>query len=103
MQAAKPDLGDVETVAVLRKRWLSGTLTDARFEAAVEDLIALPIQRFPTVGLLRRVFELRAIVTAYDATYVALAEALGCDLVTADARLGRAPASGVGAVVEVDD
>jgi predicted nucleic acid-binding protein len=40
---------------------------------------------------MRRAFELRANFTAYDATYVALAEALACDLVTADARLARAP------------
>ncbi len=40
---------------------------------------------------MRRAFELQANVTASDATYVALAEAFGCDLVTADARLGRDP------------
>lgn len=43
------------------------------------------------VGLLARVWELRDNLTAYDATYVALAEALGCGLVTADARLAHAP------------
>jgi predicted nucleic acid-binding protein len=42
------------------------------------------------VGLLGRIWELRDNVTAYDATYVALAEALDCSLVTADARLARA-------------
>jgi predicted nucleic acid-binding protein len=102
-EAAIPDLADVETVAVLRKRWLTGTLAEARFAAAVEDLIALPIQRFPTAALVRRAFELRANVTAYDATYVALAEALRCDLVTADARLARAPGVGCSVcVIEVD-
>jgi predicted nucleic acid-binding protein len=40
---------------------------------------------------MRRSYELRANVTAYDATYVALAEVLGCDLLTGDSRLGRAP------------
>ena len=49
------------------------------------------VRRFATHPLLSRVWELKDNVTAYDATYVALAEALGCDLVTADARLGRAP------------
>jgi predicted nucleic acid-binding protein len=88
---AVPDLADVETVAVLRKRWLAGTIDDGRFEAAIEDLAALPLRRYPTLGLMRRAFELRANVTAYDATYVALAEALACDLVTADVRLSRAP------------
>jgi len=40
---------------------------------------------------MRRAYELRANVTAYDAAYIALAELLGCALVTADARLARAP------------
>jgi predicted nucleic acid-binding protein len=88
---AVPDLADVETVAVLRKRWLAGAIDDARFEAAVDDLVALPFARYPTLGLVHRAFELRANVTACDATYVALAEALGCDLATADARLAGAP------------
>lgn len=86
-----PDLVDVETVAVLRKRWLAGTLPARRFAAAVRDLEALAIERYPTLRLMRRAYELRDNVTAYDAAYVALAEALGCRLVTADARLARAP------------
>jgi predicted nucleic acid-binding protein len=40
---------------------------------------------------MRRAHELRANVTAYDAAYVALAEALDCPLITADKRLSRAP------------
>jgi predicted nucleic acid-binding protein len=66
--AAVPDLADVETVAVLRKRWLSGAIDDARFEADVDDLVALPFRRYPTLGLVHRAFVLRANVTAYDAT-----------------------------------
>ncbi|HEY5882594.1 MAG TPA: type II toxin-antitoxin system VapC family toxin [Nakamurella sp.] len=85
-----PDLVDVETVAVLRKRWLAGTLSDERFLAAVADLEQLDIDRVPTLRLMRRAYELRANVTAYDAAYVALAEALRCDLVTADHRLAKA-------------
>lgn len=88
---AVPDLADVETVSVLRRRWLDQTLTARRFSAAVEDLIALPFSRYPAIHLLHRVYALRANVTAYDAVYVALAEALGCALVTADRRLARAP------------
>lgn len=87
---AAPDLVDVEAVAVLRKRWLAGTISVDRFEAAVTDLQRLHLERVPTVRLVRRAFELRANVTAYDATYVALAEALDCDLVTADERLAGA-------------
>lgn len=87
---AAPDLVDVETVAVLRKRWLAATLSDQRFEAAVEDLEALDMQRVPVLRLMRRAYELRANVTAYDASYVALAEGLDCELLTADERLAKA-------------
>ena len=90
--AAVPDLADVETVAVLRKRWLGGDLTARRFKTAVDDLVALPLVRYPTGPLMPRAYELRANLTAYDATYVALAEGLACMLVTADGRLARAPA-----------
>ena len=89
-EASVPDLADVETVSVLRKRWVAGTLTARRFRAAVDDLLALPIVRYPTGPLMSRAYELRANVTAYDACYVAVAEALGCTLVTGDAKLARA-------------
>jgi predicted nucleic acid-binding protein len=88
---AAPDLLDVETVAVLRKRWRAGDLTARRFKAAVDDLLALPLNRFPTGPLMTRAYELRANVTPYDAAYVALAESLGYVLLTADARLSRSP------------
>jgi len=89
-ELAAPDLVDVETTAVLRRRWLAGTITDERFEHAVDDLVDLPLARYPTLALVRRAFELRANVTAYDACYVALAEALGRPLCTTDARLAHA-------------
>ena len=89
-EASVPDLADVETVSVLRKRWIAGTLTARRFRAAVDDLLALPIVRYPTGPLMSRAYELRANVTAYDACYVAVAEALGCALVTGDGKLARA-------------
>ncbi len=88
---AAPDLVDVETVAVLRRRWLAGTISERRFAAALEDLEALDLDRYPALPLMRRAYELRANVTAYDATYVALAEVLGCELVTADQRLANTP------------
>lgn len=87
---AAPDLIDVETVAVLRKRWLAQTISTERFDAAVTDLQRLDFERVPTLRLIRRAYELRANVTAHDATYVALAEALGCELLTADQRLANA-------------
>ncbi len=88
-----PDLVDVETVSVLRKRWLARTISDERLRTAVADLERLDLERVPTLRMVRRAFELRANVTAYDATYLALAEALGCELLTADRRLAGAPAT----------
>ena len=90
-ELAAPDLVDVETTAVLRKRWLAGGLSDERFALAIGDLEDLAVDRYPTLPLMRRAYELRANVSAYDAAYVALAEGLGCELLTADTRLGGAP------------
>lgn len=86
-----PDLVDVETVSVLRKRWLNRTLSDQRFEDALYALEALEIDRYPTLPLMRRAFELRANLSAYDAAYVALAEVVEGELLTADGRLASAP------------
>jgi predicted nucleic acid-binding protein len=84
-----PDLVDVETLAVLRKRWLAGTLSARRFAAAVDDLEAFDLDRYPTLPFMRQAYALRANMTAYDAAYVALAEVLGCELMTADKRLAK--------------
>jgi len=86
-----PDLIEVETLAVLRKRWIDHTLSDERFARAVDHLVALPFDRAPTRRLLKRAAELRANIGAYDACYIALAEALATDLVTVDGHLARAP------------
>ena len=86
-----PDLVDVEVVSVLRRRWLAKTLTARRFAVAVDDLGALPADRYPVLPFMPRAYELRANLSAYDATYVALAEQLGCALVTVDRRLATAP------------
>jgi predicted nucleic acid-binding protein len=84
---AAPDLVDVETVAVLRRRWLGRTISLARFAAAIDDLEELTIDRYPTLRLMRRAYQLRHNLTVYDAAYVALAEVLGCLLLTSDQRL----------------
>jgi predicted nucleic acid-binding protein len=94
-----PDLLDVEVASVLRRRWLARDLTDHRLEQAIDDLEALPVDRLPMRMLVRRACELRANATPYDAVYVALAEAFGCVLLTADRRLAAAP--GVRCEVEV--
>ncbi len=86
-----PDLVDVEVVSVLRRRWLAHAITARRFAVAVDDLGALPADRYPVLPFMPRAYELRANVGAYDATYVALAEQLGCALVTGDRRLASRP------------
>jgi predicted nucleic acid-binding protein len=88
---AAPDLVDVETVAVLRRRWRAGAISDRRFATAIGDLEALDLDRYPTLPLMRRAYGLRANVTPYDASYVALAEVLGCELLTGDQWLATAP------------
>lgn len=85
-----PDLVDVEVVSVLRRRWLGKTMTAKRFAAAVDDLSSMPADRYPVLPFTPRAYELRSNVSPYDATYVALAEQLGCVLITADTRLARA-------------
>jgi predicted nucleic acid-binding protein len=86
-----PDLIDVETTAVLRTRWIAGDLDDQRFSEAIGDLEDLDLIRYPTLPLMRRAFELRSNVTAYDTAFIALAERLGCAMLTADQRLAAAP------------
>ena len=88
---ALPDVADVEVAAVLRKAWLGDLISEDALETAFGHLSVLPAIRYSTKPLLRRIFELRENVSPYDACYVALAELLRCDLVTADKRLTRAP------------
>ena len=88
---AAPDLLRVEVLSVLRRHVARGTISARQARNALTDLLALPVFAYPTVPLLPRCWELRGNVTAYDATYVALAEALGCVVITCDARLANAP------------
>lgn len=85
-----PHLLDVEFVHALRAMVRRGTLTSARAEAAFIGFDALTITRYPHVGLRERMWQLRENLTAYDASFVALSEALDVPLITADARLARA-------------
>jgi predicted nucleic acid-binding protein len=86
-----PDLLRIEVTSVLRRHALAGQLTTEQADGAISDLLAFPITVFPTAGLLRRVWELRPNLTAYDGCYVALAEAVDSPFVTADRRLAGAP------------
>lgn len=94
-----PHLIDLEIAQVLRRWERTGALTPLRGEEALADLADLPLARYPHQLLLARVWSLRANATAYDAAYLALAEALGATLVTRDAALASVP--GHGAKVEV--
>ncbi len=88
---AVPHLVDSEVAHAVRAQLLRGTVDADGAGAALARWARLGLRRFAAVGLLPRIWELRDNLTAYDATYVALAEALACELVTADARLARAP------------
>ncbi|MCB1016731.1 MAG: type II toxin-antitoxin system VapC family toxin [Acidimicrobiales bacterium] len=88
---AAPHLIDAEVLAVVQTHHRLGALDDTAAAQAVEDLGAWPGERWSHRPLLARAWELRANVRAYDALYIALAEALDATLVTLDGRLGRAP------------
>jgi predicted nucleic acid-binding protein len=88
---AGPDLLRVEVMSVIRRQLRAGTIDDTQADAAIDDLVDLPLVVYATAPLLRRAWSLRDNVTAYDACYVVLAESLGCTLLTADARLSRSP------------
>jgi predicted nucleic acid-binding protein len=85
-----PHLLDLEVAQVLRRYAIAGALTDERGRQALDDLDDLPLDRYPHALFLRRIWELRHNLTAYDAAYVALAETLGATLVTRDAALATA-------------
>jgi predicted nucleic acid-binding protein len=86
-----PHLLDVEVAQVLRRHVAKGAISDARGREALQDFVDLPLVRYPHDVLLLRAWELRRNLTAYDAVYVALAEALDVPLVTCDASIASAP------------
>jgi predicted nucleic acid-binding protein len=86
-----PHLIDSEVVHGLRRRVLAGDLDGDAAWAALDVWRQLGVVRYPVVGAIERMWDLRANVSGYDAGYVALAEMLGCALLTADARLAGAP------------
>jgi len=86
-----PHLADVEVAQAFRRYVRDGDLDAAAAGAALSDLGSLDLERHAHDPLLQRVWALRENVTAYDAVYVALAEALDTTLLTCDGGLARAP------------
>jgi len=87
-----PHLLAVEVAQVVRRYVHRGELRPGRGEEALLDLADLDIVRHPHEPLLARMWRLRSNLTAYDAAYVALAEALDAPLLTLDTRLAHSPA-----------
>lgn len=98
-QLHAPHLVDTEVVGGLRRLVTTGVIDAGAGWSALDTWRRLGLTRYAVQPLLDRVWELRNNLTAYDAGYVALAEALGCALLTADSRLSRAP--GIGCPVTV--
>ena len=86
-----PHLADIEVTQALRRYAQDGDIGGADAETAIRALHALDLQRHSHEPLLDRVWELRHNMSAYDAAYVALSEALDARLITCDGRLSRAP------------
>jgi predicted nucleic acid-binding protein len=85
-----PELIDIEVTQVLRRLHLARELTLERAGIAIADFESLVVERHPHRPLMRRIWALRSLMSAYDGAYVALAEALAAPLVTCDERLSRA-------------
>ena len=86
-----PHLIDTEVLHALRRMSLDRQISDERAADARSDFAELALVRYPHQPLSDRIWELRHNLTAYDATFVALAEALSAPLITCDARLASAP------------
>ncbi len=86
-----PHLIDTEVLHALRRLTIAGEISEDRAADVRSDFAELAVVRYPHQPLSDRVWELRHNLTAYDATFVALAETLAVPLVTCDARLATAP------------
>jgi predicted nucleic acid-binding protein len=90
-ELAAPEVVDLEVTSALRGLVRVGKVDERRAREALADLRDLSLRRASHRYLLTRCWDLRDNLRAYDASYVALAELLGATLVTADARVSRAP------------
>lgn len=82
-----PHLLDIEVLSALRNMVAGQRLDSHRCEQILENLGVFPAERYEHTPLLRRIWELRHNFTAYDATYIALAEATNAVLYTCDKKL----------------
>ncbi|MGH9792359.1 MAG: type II toxin-antitoxin system VapC family toxin [Candidatus Acidiferrales bacterium] len=87
-----PHLVDVEIMHSLRRLVRIGKVHEARALEVLSDFADLDLTRYPHSPFLQRIWELRHNLSAYDAVYVALAEALDAPLLTRDVFLASAPA-----------
>lgn len=86
-----PHLIDTEVVHALRRMTIARVISDERATDARSDYAELTVLRYSHEPFSDRVWELRHNLSAYDATFVALAETLDAPLITCDARLAAAP------------
>ena len=86
-----PALMPFEVANVIRRRWSAGLLTPGAAEQALDDLHALPVSLWAFEHLCAEMWTRRGALSAYDASYAAVAALLGCRLLTADAKLAHAP------------
>jgi predicted nucleic acid-binding protein len=90
-QLVAPHLIDLEVTSAWRRLVTAGNLDERRADLALDDLRSLRLERAAHGPLVARCWELRHNLTVYDAAYVALAELMGLNLLTGDARLANAP------------
>jgi predicted nucleic acid-binding protein len=98
-----PDLLYPESVSALRRLVRVRAVRLEAAATAVRDLVQLPLTIAGTSGLAEHAWQLRDMMTPYDACYVALAHALDGPVVTADRRLARAAAASGGRAVFLGD
>ncbi len=84
-----PHLLDIEALSAIRGLVAGQRIDSYRREQLLLELAALPAERYAHTPLLGRIWELRHIFTAYDAAYIALAEATNSVLYTCDEKLCR--------------
>lgn len=84
-----PHLFEVEVLHTLRREYLRGLLSDERAKIALNRLSTMGLTRHPHTPFIERTWELRENITAYDASYITLAETLDAPLITTDGPLAR--------------